>query len=336
MRHQPIAIVLGLFIALSACGEATPFPTQTATVTNTPAIVVQVTHFPTTVAAPSATPKARPTITSTPTHTPTYTPAPPTIAPTLGPSPTTLIAAPPGTLIKSFTAEPVEINPGEPFTLSWKVASGQATLWNIFPSGQLGLSETVALEGSKQVSTRPSDRNFVHHMLYVQDGSLSESRTVTVRLTCPDTWFMANPPTTCPASSALVTQGVYQVFQNGLMIWLQGNGYIFVLHSDGNSPQWEMFPDTWEAGMPEKDDLLVAPAGLIQPVRGFGKVWREQHGVKDRLSWALEGEVVFSSAYQCDSSPKYSRCFVQGPDGVILLQPERSGWALWAGPTPAP
>jgi len=42
-------------------------------------------------------------------------------------------------------------------------------------------------------------------------------------------------------------------------------------------------------------------------------------------------------AYQCDSAPKYNTCYLTSPgNAVIVLQPERSGWYVWAGPQPAP
>ena len=31
---------------------------------------------------------------------------------------------------------------------------------------------------------------------------------------------------------------------------------------------------------------LAPPAGLLEPIRGFGKVWRENQAVQDALGWA--------------------------------------------------
>jgi len=37
---------------------------------------------------------------------------------------------------------------------------------------------------------------------------------------------------------------------------------------------WQVFPDTWQAGDPNNEDL-VPPEGGVVPCCGFGKVWRE-------------------------------------------------------------
>ncbi|MFN2189329.1 MAG: hypothetical protein ACK2T3_11230, partial [Candidatus Promineifilaceae bacterium] len=38
--------------------------------------------------------------------------------------------------------------------------------------------------------------------------------------------------------------------------------------------------------------------GMYQPVRGFGKLWREHPEVQERLGWALSRELGFDSTYQ--------------------------------------
>jgi hypothetical protein len=62
--------------------------------------------------------------------------------------------------------------------------------------------------------------------------------------------------------------------------------------------------------------------------RGLGFVGN----VRDRLGWATGPEFALSTAYQCNSAPKYNTCYLQGPDGVIVLEPERSAWQLYTGP----
>jgi hypothetical protein len=336
MRFQYILAGFLMAAAMSACVKPAPLPTVTPTVTQTPAVVVEVTHFPTnattTVAAPSATSTltAAPVVRATSTGVHVITPAAPP------PATSAISTVVPGTFIEYFRSEPTEINPGERFTLSWKVKAGDVTLWRIERTGQFGTWEDVALEGSKSIETSTTERNFVQYLLYVQSGDQSESQTLTVKLRCPDTWFMDNPPTDCPAASAAVTQGVYQSFVGGFMLWVASNDFIYVFYTDANSPRWSAFPDTWQSGMVEQDDSLIAPSGLFQPVRGFGKVWREQTGVRDRLGWATAAELAFQTAFQCNSQVKYGTCYIQSPIGVIVLQPEASGWVVWAGPTPLP
>jgi len=66
------------------------------------------------------------------------------------------------------------------------------------------------------------------------------------------------------------------------MLWLRdgslvGDNYaeqslIFVLYTSGNS--WEVYADTWNSTEPDSDPAITPPEGLAQPIRGFGKVWR--------------------------------------------------------------
>jgi len=71
----------------------------------------------------------------------------------------------------------------------------------------------------------------------------------------------------------------------------------------------------------------VPPVGLYQPVRGFGLVWREEPGVRDRLGWAVDREVGYPTAIQRTSWYKYNATYVKALDGGVWeLGPERSKW----------
>lgn len=79
------------------------------------------------------------------------------------------------------------------------------------------------------------------------------------------------------------------------MIWRGDTRMIYVLYNDGS---WGGFEDTWTPDEPERDQNIQPPPGREQPVRGFGKVWREQPGVRDRLGWALQAEAGYTSPVQ--------------------------------------
>lgn len=84
-------------------------------------------------------------------------------------------------------------------------------------------------------------------------------------------------------------------FQNGTMFWRDDTDVIYVLFKDGT---WQQFADTWHAGDPETDPSLVPPAGLYQPRRGFGKLWRENPLVRSQLGWATTEERGFTGSLQ--------------------------------------
>lgn len=97
----------------------------------------------------------------------------------------------------------------------------------------------------------------------------------------------------CPVGGATGVQSAYQVFERGLMIWVSSQGStpqsaIFVLYNNG---EYRVFADTWREGVdPTSTDLQPPSGNLQEPIRGFGKVWREGGGVRDTIGWATQNE----------------------------------------------
>ncbi len=104
-----------------------------------------------------------------------------------------------------------------------------------------------------------------------------------------------------------------QAFQGGLMYWRQDARDIYVLHNDGT---WQAFGDTWQEGQTEWDVSIVAPGGLFQPKRGFGRVWRDNQSVRDRLGWATMEERGFQGSIQ---SFQNGRMIWSNVRGVFVL-----------------
>jgi hypothetical protein len=88
----------------------------------------------------------------------------------------------------------------------------------------------------------------------------------------------------------------YQEFEHGAMLYVSRTvrrDYkeveehpTYVLFEDGRFLQFE---DTWKEGDPVSGGLQP-PEGFLEPTRGFGKVWREGAGVRDKLGWAKAPE----------------------------------------------
>ncbi len=293
---------------------------------------------PTTLIVPlPPTPLRYPSPPGTPWETLSPTPESPvgTIqSPSEASSAETPTATPDGRIL-AFYASATAINPGESFTLTWEVASGEPYLCSIMRTGQFGTCEPVPLTGSRIVTTQPSDRNFVQWMLFINDGAgiTAGSASVIVYLTCPTSWFFSPPPGDACPQEGVHSEGAAQHFERGLMIWLAATNQIFILYADDqHSPRWDVAQNSWVEGMPEEDPSIEPPPGLYEPIRGFGRAWRGEGFIvpRDRLGWASAAEFRIEPAYQCDSAPKYNTCYLLGPNGVIVLEPERSGWHLYA------
>lgn len=90
-----------------------------------------------------------------------------------------------------------------------------------------------------------------------------------------------------------------QRFEGGWMFWLQPNGQIWLLSADetGNNI-WSVYDDTFVEGEAEFDPQIVAPQNRRQPVRGFGKLWRQNLEVRQELGWALNNEIGHTTRYE--------------------------------------
>ncbi len=219
----------------------------------------------------------------------------------------------PGLSIDSFTVDVEDIPTGKRLTFNWQTTGASAVrilsgTSQRFPSGWDNLSPS----GSHTVELSV-DTNYKHPaMTLIATNAQGEQVSQSVRANWPCQYsdqFRGNSTpagTVCPSAPALHTPAAEQRFQNGFMIWLGAldNGTILVFYDDET---WERFNDTWQSGEPESAPALVPPAsGLHQPVRGFGKVWRENQWVQDKLGWAVEEEQGFDGIWQRDKAESLS------------------------------
>lgn len=257
---------------------------------------------------PSATLPPAPTLTLPPSATP-----PPVPAPTLLPSPTGT-AAPtfPPLAILSFTVDVEELEPGKRFTCNWETIGAEQVILMIGTRLRFQPWWVVEASGTFTFEQRLTFFPNPNVTLTARDGQDSEIlQSVPVGWPCQYEYFFEPGPSDCsglamcycPAYEPTHTAAAEQSFENGRMIWLREMHYegqvvenaIFVLYADGNG--WQ-FQDTWTPDEPESDPSIVPPPGFYQPIRGFGKVWRENPEVREKLGWALAPEQGFEGTWQ--------------------------------------
>jgi hypothetical protein len=93
-----------------------------------------------------------------------------------------------------------------------------------------------------------------------------------------------------------------QPFERGRMIWVdrleEDTVYILIHTTDESGGTWQQYRDTFREGDRESGGL-TPPDGLLEPVRGFGKVWREElDGLDARIGWALAPELGYVGEIQ--------------------------------------
>ena len=115
-------------------------------------------------------------------------------------------------------------------------------------------------------------------------------------------------PAPLPGTPALVQptptvrqiQVAEQIFERGRMFWLQPTAQIWVMVLTGEGVgDWYVYEDFFREGDPEFDPGIVPPdEDLKQPIRGFGRLWRENRNVREQLGWATTDEFGFVTRYE--------------------------------------
>ena len=112
-------------------------------------------------------------------------------------------------------------------------------------------------------------------------------------ITCDHPWFFEPRPDRCLFEAAAETPAAFQPFERGAMIWLKSTQSIWILYH--GSSRVDRFNDLFIEGSPESDPAIVAPADKLQPMRGFGLVWRAHPQVRSRLGWAIAPEQGYTA-----------------------------------------
>jgi hypothetical protein len=161
---------------------------------------------------------------------------------------------------------------------------------------------------------------------------------------CAIAWFMTKAPAVCAGQAPAYSLTVAEHFQHGVMLWRQTPDYfgsqIYAFFFDNTFPRWNPSNDAWRTGDPESDPTIVPPAGLFQPVRGFGVFWRKAYfgaaagSARDRLGWATDAEFSLGTQpVQCRSADSRNYgCYVAGPDDQVYDVEPNNQWSLWPPP----
>ena len=118
----------------------------------------------------------------------------------------------------------------------------------------------------------------------------------------------------CPVSAPREVPMAWQGFERGQMFWQGERREIIVLYSDMEANRWLSFPDTWQEGQPDRDPALQPPPDREQPIRGFGRVWREELGGPGAtVGWAVQGEQGYTGRWQAFERGQV----ISAPDGAL-------------------
>jgi hypothetical protein len=245
----------------------------------------------------------------------------------------------------SFTADPLEIDVGDSITLNWQSTGTRAILKKTTALAPGSFERDVPPSGNMVVTASVGEGAHWHDFkltVFNTAGETAES-SLTVRFHCDQRFFFTSDSRLCPSGPARSSWAAEQSFEHGRMIWMEhgeyvygdlwgsgdyaGTGVIFVLYDNVT----KTFVDTWTPAQEESDPSIVPPTGLYQPIRGFGKVWRDNPEVRENLGWALGPEEGYETRYQEVTGFEWNNAcsYIRTLDGNVVSMCRRSGgWRL--------
>jgi hypothetical protein len=122
-----------------------------------------------------------------------------------------------------------------------------------------------------------------------------------------------------PGAAAINT--AYAPFEGGQMLWRGDTDVLYVLFHDG---RWLSYPNTWREGDPEF--TCGEASNPPTPVRGFGRVWCEEVGVREALGAVTAAEIGDDASAVQDY---VNGTILRAPfGGVFVFEGEDGMWRL--------
>ncbi|MBI4671711.1 MAG: hypothetical protein HY741_08605 [Chloroflexi bacterium] len=244
--------------------------------------------------------------------------------------------------IVSFTVVPTTtVAVGNVITAAWQAQGDTAVLcpYVMTPTGpweQTADCANVPPAGTKRFTIQEKNLIWNGLLLRVTNAQTTERALAPLVLGCRGLrdWFFDTAPPTCPEGAPIFSPAAAQPFEHGLMIWMQNPDRFYVFFNDtptSGTFEWRDAPYTFRAGSsPQNRVNETPPQGRVEPVSGFGQIWRgEMDGwdnVRQRLGWATAPEFALDAAYQCETpNPSFRlwMCYLRAPGGKILrLHPD--------------
>ena len=120
--------------------------------------------------------------------------------------------------------------------------------------------------------------------------------------------------------STTATYAAYQPFEHGFMVWREDTGEIlaFATLPYGYAPNivYRFALSSYET-LPDNPVLAQTPAGLVKPIRGFGRVWGNHANVQFELGWGKAAENGYTTIIEV------------GPYGEKITLPSGQNVTIW-------
>ncbi|MCC6804973.1 MAG: hypothetical protein IT319_18975 [Anaerolineae bacterium] len=304
----------------------TPVPTFTASLTFTPSFTF--THTPTFTNTPTPTftpsdtltPTSTDTYTPTATFTPTYTPTPMSTE-TYTPTPTytpTLV----GPQIATFIASATDAVVNSTVMLAWLADADSLLLEQLSQQGAVVQSLQVTTSGQYTVTAATTYGRTIYYRLTATRNGIVTNRTLQINVICQYSWFFGNqyaPANAgCPASG-LTSDGRYQPFERGLMIYVSANGLNRVYGMTYDGARYIAYINGWDGATL---DTTAPPSGRFMPQEMFNWVYYRALAPvgtwNNAIGWATSSIINQQRTIQWENNIGGTNPFyIDAPDGAI-------------------
>jgi Tol biopolymer transport system component len=189
--------------------------------------------------------------------------------------------------------------------------------WIVFTSDRDGDNEIYAMRadgsGIRRLTNNATRDTWPHWAPVACAGPMSGSSLTATPAPTPFCPLAVNPQLAnawdqgklgCPTAQSSVTWSAWEPFQGGYMLWRNDTDgtHVLYLHDSGDrsAGYWEQMPEEWKWDLSNPDGIgMTPPAGLHEPKRGFGWLWRTHLGGPDSsLGWAEDEEKGFCATIQ--------------------------------------
>jgi hypothetical protein len=223
--------------------------------------------------------------------------------------------------VDAFSVTPDPVNAGDTITISWAVSGTETVLVEVYNSAGDGIAffDRLPLTGEVYVSVPATEDHSVRVVVW---GANLPHFYVPVTMYEHVVSAEAVIAVTRYPSETGYTQAAYQSYEHGFMIWRADTGAVLAfVGSQGG--QMYTFAETTYGALPD-NPYSDAPAGLIAPIRGFGKVWGGFPTVRDQLGWATGPEQSYDMTIE-DFGGEVAYLLPEGREAVVTWQ---NFWSL--------
>ncbi|HEY0602528.1 MAG TPA: serine/threonine-protein kinase [Herpetosiphonaceae bacterium] len=273
-RLLPLTIALALMLLLGA--GAILAQQMVGQASGSPAALPDTTEI-----AEAASATATATKTATPTTSPTMSPTPSATA-TSEPTATTTITTAPATA----TTQIVVVNPQPQPTTAPRQATPRP-------------APTNAPQPTPKPQPQPTAKPAPTNPPAPQPTATSSLPICQAQLAGGfGTLWRGNPELRgaigCPIEAEQPGYSVEQIYQGGAMYYRQEDSQFWVFNG-ALSGSWRKRLDVFDS---DPEPTEQAPAGLITPASGFGRLWNKDTAIRQALGWATTPEVGFTGVLQ--------------------------------------